>query len=143
MEYSRGGVGGVDVTELDIGEGDGRSWRACFNISGLSRGGGAGSTSGSRFSCCCRGRVGAVEPEGICLMVVPDGHCKDHTSFHCCAHLGETTLGSKLVCIPESRLLLTAEIIRDLVGGSDTGPGTHGVGDDLSVLDVESLDGAI
>ena len=138
----RGGESRVDVTDLDVGEGDGGARRVGFDIGGNSRVGGAGTTGDASLGGSGGGWVGAVEPQSIGLMVVPDGQGEDHTSLQSRAHLGETALGSELVVVTKGGLLLATEGVGDLVGGSDAGPGAHGVGDDLSVLDVEALDGA-
>jgi hypothetical protein len=132
------GVGGAEVTNLDVGIGDGGVGLLRFDVGGLARGGCAGSTSGTGV-----GRVswvGGVEPQHVDFMVIPDGHDQDHTLGQSLIHRGEASLVGEVVVVTESGLLGSAEVNGDRVVGSHAGNVGLGVGDNLAILDVETAD---
>lgn len=136
------GEGRVEVAELDVGEGDGRA-----GGDGLDSGGDTGGRGASTASNTGAGGIGAdgvvaVEPLHVGGVVVPDGEREDHSAAHGVTHTSETTVLSEVVGVAEGGLLLSAEVVGDLVGLGDSGDVGLRVGDDLTVLNVEAADGA-
>lgn len=91
------------------------------------------------------GRIGvdgvvAVEPVHADVVVVPDAQDQDHL-LELLAHLGQPPYGGEVVVVPEGRLLLRAELVRDVVDRVDARDGRDGVGDHRAALHVEALDG--
>lgn len=72
-------------------------------------------------------------------MVTPDGHDEGHTAGLGSAHAGDATEGLELVVVGESSLLGVTEGVGKGVSG-ETGDGGNRVLDDLTVLDVDTLD---
>ena len=132
-----GTVGRANGANLDVGVGDGGVGDVGLDIAGDTGGGGAGTTLGAELGGV--GGEGAVEPEHVGCMVIPDAHDENHTILKSGAHVGEATVLGEVVGVAEYRLLGSAEIGGDRVaaGASDGG---DRVGDDDAILDVEALD---
>lgn len=132
-----GTVGRANGANLDVGVGDGGVGDVGLDIAGDTGGGGAGTTLGAELGGV--GGEGAVEPEHVGCMVIPDAHDENHTILKSGAHVGEATVLGEVVGVAEYRLLGSAEIGGDRVaaGASDGG---DRVGDDDTILDVEALD---
>lgn len=130
--------GGVEGAELDVGEGDGGVGELGLDLFGNTRVGRARATlvTGARAV----SWVGGVEPEHVCVVVIPDGHDEDHTLGHTGGHGLESTVVFPAVL----------GLVKDVLGGiteflvdgvaSDTFDLGLRVGDDGAVLDVEALD---
>jgi hypothetical protein len=71
---SASGIGRADGAKLDVGIGHRRVGRRDLDLRGHTRGDGASSTSNIGGVRTARGRVVAVEPEQVGLMIVPDRH---------------------------------------------------------------------
>jgi len=139
--YHLVGVSGANGAELDVGEDDLRVGALRFDIGGGAGGCGASSAGNTRGRSRLGKRVVAIEPEHLGRMVIPDTEDQNHSLGEGLTHGRETTLLREGVGIAEGGLLLRAEGIGDLVGSSDARDVGHGVLDDLSVLDVQALDG--
>lgn len=128
--------GRVNGTNLDVGVDD-RGIRV-RSLDGLrdTSGGVASTTNGTRAS--GSWGVGAVEPVHGYGSVIPDGQDKHHL-LQLLAHLGQTTLGRKVVGVVEGNLLRLAKVLGDAVTTDACNLG-HAVGDSLAALDVEALD---
>ena len=133
----RGGEGRVDGTKLDVGVGNGSTWRLSLNIVRYT---GSDSTSATRTTGgCIGGRVGGVEPEHVGVVVIPHRHDESHTASHSVAHGLESTVSFECVVVAERSLLSVAEL-----GGygvaSHVGDRGLRVGDDFATLNVEPFD---
>lgn len=129
--------GGVERTELDVGEGDGGIGALLLDISGDTRvrGARAAIVAGSGAV----SWVGGVEPKHVGVVVIPDGHDENHTLFHTSGHRGESAMVLKGQLITEGFLLGVAEVLVDGVARDTLDLGLR-VGDNSAVLDVEALD---
>ena len=113
-----------------------------LDISWLTRGSWARTARYTGLGSVAANGVFRVEPQAIGLLIVPNGHNKDHTLAlgKGLTHLLETTQLVEDVAIAEGSLLLLAEVLRNGISGVDTGDFGEGVGDDLAVLNVEAVD---
>ena len=132
--------GGSDITELDVGEGDEGVGLLRFDISGDTGGDGARSTKDTGVGGGLVERIGAVEPQHVGRIVVPDGHNQDHSLGEGTAHLGHTTEAGKDVGVAEGGLLSGAELVAERVPLSHSGDVDLGVLEDDTVLDVDAAD---
>lgn len=85
------------------------------------------------------GGVGAVQPEHVGSVVIPETHDQDHAVGETGAHAGHTTVLAEVVGVTEGGLLRVAEGVGDRVTGN-TADGGVGLADDLAVLHIEALD---
>lgn len=135
-----GAIGGADISEADVGEDD-LGVGALGLDRGRDTGGGSarstGNTGGARVGI---SGVGAVEPEHVDRVVVPDAHDEGHTAIERSSHTGETALALEAVGVAEDGLLLGAEVGADGVGLGDAGNVGLGVLDNNAVLDVQAAD---
>ena len=140
---SAASVGRVDLTPFDVGESDGRAGVLFLDVGGHTRRCRAGTTRNTGLSSVAADGIFGVEPQAVRLLVVPDGHDKDHAGAlgEGLAHLLEATLCGEGVCVAEGGLLLGAELVGDGVCGVDAGDLAEGVGDHFAILDVEAVDG--
>jgi hypothetical protein len=83
-------VGRANGTKLDIAEGDSSVGLLGLDITGLTRGSGAGTTSSADLV--GANGVGRVEPEHVGSVVVPDTEDESHTGIEILAKAGKTTL---------------------------------------------------
>ena len=80
-----------------------------------------------------------VEPEHVCVVVVPQGEHKDHALFQRGAHARHAAVGGENIDVAEEFFLRLAELRCDRVTRI-SGVGRLGVGDDDTVLDIEAFD---
>ncbi len=84
--------------------------------------------------------VVAVEPQHVDGVVVPQTQDQHHSGLESVTHLLQTTAVLEGIGVAEQGLLRIAVLVRHRVVGFQTGEGGVGVGDNLSVLDVEAAD---
>lgn len=135
---SLGSEGRVDGTELDVGEDDigtrGRTLNGCWHTRSR-RAGTASGTLRSRAN-----GVGRVQPQHVCVVIVPQRHDKNHARGKRLTHSGQATFALEVSLIAKRGLLRIAVGLGDGVVAGDAGGGGLGVGDEDAVLDVEALD---
>jgi hypothetical protein len=103
-------------------------------------GGGACAASNTRVGGRSISGVGlAVQPEHVSIVVIPQAHDENHSLVQTVTHAGQTTVLSEDILIAEGLLLGCAEFRCDRVSG-DAADIRGGVGDDLSILHVDTLD---
>jgi len=132
--------GGSDITKLDVGEDNKGVGLLRFHIGGDTGGGGARSTKDTGVGGGLVERIGAVEPQHVGRIVVPDGHDQDHSLGEGTSHLGHTTQAGEDVGITEGGLLSSAELVAERVPLSHSGDVDLGVLEDDTVLDVDAAD---
>lgn len=132
------GVGRVELTEADVGEGDLSVWRVGLNIGWVAGVAGAGTTGDTWGGWVLVKWVGGVEPQHAGSIVIPDGHDKDGRS-NGSTHGGISTESLELVLVTEGGLLSITESIGD---GVTWGTGVLGGGvlNNNAVLDVLAAD---
>lgn len=112
-------------------------WCFSFDVCWYTRGNGAGSTSLTQPSSGCW--VGGVKPEHVGVVVVSEGHDKDHSTFESSSHVSQASLVFECIVVAKGSFLCVAELSSNGVA-SDVWNQGLGVGDGLAALDVESLD---
>lgn len=132
--------GRVEVTPLDVGEGDGSRGRLRLDVGGQSRVCAAGTTSDTWLGSISISGVVAVEPLHAGSVVVPDRHGQNHAGLESSTHLLETAESGEVVGVAEHSLLLSTEVVGDGVDGVNSWDGNGGVLDDLAILNVETTD---
>jgi hypothetical protein len=125
--------------DLEVRERDGRVRAVCLDVCGLAGCDRACAASRARLGRC--GGIGAVKPEHVDCVVVPDRQDEDLAAVHGLTHSCEAAHGAEGVGIAESGLLGCAPGVADVVLGGNASDVGDGVGDDVAVLDVETLDG--
>jgi hypothetical protein len=110
-----------------------------LHIFGSATAGCAGPSSNT--GCCSRlvKRIVAVQPQHVGSMIIPDAHDEHHAGRERPVHVRHTTVGGEGIGITECSLLGGAEGIGYYVT-SNAGNGGLGVGDDNTVLDIETAD---
>merc|ERR1712224_212688 len=110
------GIGrGSNWSKLDV-----RELHCCISliflhIRGHAGVGAAGTTVGSWLSAV--GGVGAVQPEHVCIVVIPQGHDKDHACVDGLLHGIQSSLLQKVRTILSGRDPVTAKVIGDAIMG--------------------------
>jgi hypothetical protein len=133
------GESGVDGTDLDVRVDDRGIGVGTLNISGVTRAGGAGSTGDTRLGGILIKRVVRVEPEHVGVVVIPERQDENHAAAESITHSVQATMLVEDVLVAKGLLLSNTEIGVNGVAGNTIDVGL-GVGNDLAVLDVETLD---
>jgi hypothetical protein len=134
-------VGRADGTNLDVGIGDGDATAVSLNLGWHTGGGWARATSDTRSRWVSVGGVVGVEPEHVDRIVVPDGENESHTAGEGLVHWAHTTLAEPVVVVALGGLDICAVVGLDgIVSRGDTWDVDVGVGDDDTVLDIETAD---
>ena len=133
------GVSCVEVTNLDVRVRDSCTGSGALDISGLTGGSRASSTSDTRAGRVGGGGVVRVEPQHVDGIVVPDREDKNHSSLECLTHLSQTTLLLESVGVTERGLLGIAEGVGDGVTGHSCNV-SLGVLEDNTILNVDATD---
>ena len=132
-------VGRANGANLDVGISHGSRSRVRLNIVRRTRISTASATSNTSVSGSGIGGVVAIQPEHVGVVVIPQAHNENHTLLQALAHARHTAVLGEDVLVAEGSLLGSAKVSGDGVSGDATDIG-GGVGDDLAVLDVETLD---
>lgn len=128
----------IERTNPDVREGDIGAAGLGFNGLRVTRSGSAGTTSGAGgTSRVCR--VGAVEPEHVDGVVVPQTHDQDHSSFHTSAHVCQATVFAEGGGLAKGGDLSSAEVRVDDISADSRDLGRR-LGDDNAVLNVVTSD---
>jgi hypothetical protein len=125
--------------DLEVRERDGRVRAVCLDVCGPAGCDRACTASRARLGRC--GGIGAVKPEHVDCVVIPDGQDEDLAAVHGLTHSREAALGAEGVGIAESGLLGCAPGVAGVVLGGNASDVGDGVGDGVAVLDVETLNG--
>lgn len=134
----RCGERGVDRAPFDGREGHGRVRRVLLNIRWRARVCRASTTGDTGCAWILGGWVWSIQPQHVDCVVIPDGQDENHSLLEGGTHCCKASLDGKLVSVTECSLLGGAERVGDGVSG-DPGDISIRVGDDDSVLDVETL----
>jgi len=130
---------GTNIADFDVRVGDGGIGALSFKVFGLSGVSGAGTTSSTEA-----GRVdgvGRIEPEHVCIMIVPDREGKDHAVLvNTSGHTVDSTLVLEAIAVAKGALLRGAEFFGDRIIRIHPGNVHFGVLDDLAVLYVDATD---
>lgn len=132
-------VGAVECAPLDVGVGDRGVGNLVFDVGGDTGGDGTLTALDTGVGRGLVKGVGAVEPEHVRRMVVPDRQSENHTLTESISELLESTLPGEVVVIAESSLCSSAEGIGDGVSG-DASDVRVRVGEDYTVLLVFPAD---
>ena len=136
-----GGEGRADITELDVGVGDGGVGFADLNVGGDTGSGWARATSDTGAAGVGGGGVVGVEPEHVHGVVVPDGEDENHSSGEALGDTLEGTLVLEGGGVAEGSLLVEAVLVSDgVICRGHSGDVDVGVLDDHPVLHVEAAD---
>lgn len=123
---------------LDVGEDNLGRGRLRLDGGRLARVSAASTTGNTRVSSSGIGRVGAVEPEHIGVVVVPQAHHQNHALCQSITHTGETTVLGEDVLVTKGSLLGSAEVRGDRVAGNTTNIRGR-VGNHIAILHVDTL----
>lgn len=138
VDVDKAGNGRVDGTEADVGEGNVGVGDLGLKVRRLARRSRAGTALLAGL-----GAVdgeGGVEPEHVGVMVIPDGHDKDHGLREGLAHLGHAALAVEAVVgVFEGSSASLAPLLSDRVSDNTGNPRLR-VRDNDAVLHVEALD---
>lgn len=135
-----GSEGRAELTNLDVGVGDGAVWNARDKLDWVSRGGGASTTGDTRSRRVSIDRVWGIEPQEMGSEISPDRESQNVSALEGLSHILETTVNVEVRVVTEDGLLVDAELISDGVEVTDTGPFVLGLKDDFATLNPGTTD---